>query len=288
MITESEKIYILEHAYIPEHIVDLMTAVSGGEPYLIEDLFCCHKEDWLIIVGYPISNGFQSEDLETAFTKIIRQFKSKYVSIMATEIPDSLTGNCQDRESDHYYTLDIRDYIIKARLKKVVDEAHAQLKVKQSKNMGQDHLALMEEFMDRINPSTRVRTLYFKMPEYLDKAEMAYVLEARDKDNRLTGFYVIDLWAKAFTSYVVGCHSKSTFVPGASDLLFHEMLLISLDHGKRYMHLGLGVNKGIIQFKKKWGGKPTLAYEMCELVLEKTTFLDAIRGLQRMKLPGLG
>jgi hypothetical protein len=49
-------------------------------------------------------------------------------------------------------------------------------------------------------------------------------------------------------------------VPGASDLLFHEMVNISQSEGKRAINLGLGIHPGIRRFKEKWGGVPFLSY----------------------------
>jgi hypothetical protein len=55
------------------------------------------------------------------------------------------------------------------------------------------------------------------------------------------------------------------------------MVEMSVEYGKKYVHLGLGVNEGIRRFKMKWGGVPTRRYEMCELVLKKPFIMDAIR-----------
>jgi hypothetical protein len=66
---------------------------------------------------------------------------------------------------------------------------------------------------------------------------------------------------------------------GASDLLLSELVELSAEHGKAYIHLGLGVNRGIWRFKKKWGARPVLSYKMCELVQKKTLVLDVIGAL---------
>jgi hypothetical protein len=114
------------------------------------------------------------------------------------------------------------------------------------------------------------------MPQYVGHSSNSVVLNAWDKGSNLAAFYIVDLAARDFSTYVIGCHSKRTYVPGASDLLFFEMMRISMEYDKNYIHLGLGVNKGIRQFKEKWGGKPTHRYEMCELALRKPSILDAI------------
>ncbi len=102
------------------------------------------------------------------------------------------------------------------------------------------------------------------------------LLSAWNRAEKLAAYFVVALAAKDFSNYVIGCHSRKHYVKGASDLLFLEMIRLSREHGKRYIHLGLGVNQGIRQFKKKWGGKPTLNYEMCELQVRKPTILDTV------------
>ncbi len=90
-------------------------------------------------------------------------------------------------------------------------------------------------------------------------------LNARDKTGKLCAFSVVDLGAKNFSAYILGAHSKKHYVPHASDLLFLEMINLTREAGKSSINLGLGVNEGIRRFKEKWGGKPFLRYEFCEL-----------------------
>lgn len=280
MITAEEEQYILAHAYIPEHIVGLMTRVSGGEPFLIEDYFCCCKDDWIIVVGYPLRHDFIINEFETITKGIIERFRPRYVSVIAPELPSSLAGSCQERESDHYYTLDINDMTIKSVSRRAIKKAQAQLTVERSTEVREAYHELTLEFIERVQPPPRIRNLFFRMPAYVGHARDSIVLNAWDSEKNLAAFYVVDLAAKDFSTYVIGCHSKTTYVPGASDLLFFEMIRVSREYGKNYIHLGLGVNAGIRRFKEKWGGIPTRKYEMCELALKKPSILDAIMGLR--------
>lgn len=50
VITSEEEAYILEKAYVPEHIVSLMAIILKGDPFLIEDHFGLVKDNWLILV----------------------------------------------------------------------------------------------------------------------------------------------------------------------------------------------------------------------------------------------
>ena len=281
LISAEEEKYILSRAYIPEHSVGLMTAISGGEPHLIADYFCCHKGDWIIVVGYPLQHEFDLKRFESLLEKIKKRFKPKILSLMVPKLPGSLAPSCVERESDLYYTLDIQKKRVPKRLEAVIDRAAETLRVERSREMLEAHAGLSREFIERVKPSPRVRELLFRMPEYVAGSKNALILNAWDRQENLAAFYIVDLAPENFSSYVIGCHSKKTYVPGASDLVFYEMIKVSRDYGKPYIHLGLGVNRGIRQFKKKWGGEATLPYEMCQLHLKGPSILDAFRAMNR-------
>ena len=146
--------------------------------------------------------------------------------------------------------------------------------------MGPAHRALAREFIQRAGSPSRVRALLDRMPAYVNRSEAALVLNAWDQ-GRLAAFYVLDLAPGAFSSNVVGCQSRQASARGASDLLLHELICLSRQRGKQYVHLGLGVNDGVRRFKQKWGGLPTRRYEMCEAVLKRPALLEILNALQR-------
>lgn len=280
MITIEDEKYVLDRAYIPEHIVGLMTSVSGGEPYLIENYFCCRQEDWIILVGYPLERDFTVEDLEVVIAETKKRFRPRVLSLIAPELPPSLGALCEEKESDSYYTLGIPIGPVKSSIGRLIRKARGNATIERSTEMREAHKELTEEFIARANPPLRLRNLFLKMPDYVGHADGSVVLNAWDNNKNLAAFYVVDLAAKDFSAYVIGCHSKKNYVQGASDFLCHEMIEMSVEKGKKYVHLGLGVNEGIRRFKKKWGGHPTRGYEMCELVLKRPSILDAFRSMQ--------
>ena len=123
MITIEEEKYILDCAYIPEHIVGLMTSVSGGEPFLFQNYFCCRKEDWTILVGYPLERDFSVKDLEAIIEETKKRFRPKYLSLIAPELMPSLSALCQEKESDNYYTLGIPIGPIKSSVRRLIRTA---------------------------------------------------------------------------------------------------------------------------------------------------------------------
>ena len=282
MLTPDEETYILTYAYIPEHIFGLMTILSGGEPFLIDDHFCCSSDGWLIFIGYPLQSGFAAEKFQAVLEKLKKKFRPRRVSLITPELPQLLDPNCREKDHDDYYTLKTLHPALSATVKRNLKNADRMLTVERAARMGNDHHELMLEFVQRIKPVARVKELLFKMPHYVTTAQSSFVLNAWDANNNLSAFYVIDLAAKKFANYVIGCYSKKHYVRGASDLLLFELVKLSQEHHKSYIHLGLGVNSGIRRFKEKWGAKPTHRYEMCELVLKRPRILEVIRTIQKL------
>jgi hypothetical protein len=275
MISPVEEDYILTHASVPEHLVELMALVSGGEPFLRGDFLCLAKDRWAILVGYPLAGDFVAAGLQRAVEDVHRTFRPDHLWFIAPEVPPALAAGCRERESDHYYTLELQEFKPAANLRRIVGRAARELTVEREKALTGEHQALVREFLERERPAPRIQKLFLGMAEYTAKAASALVLTARRKAGGISAFFVVDVEARQFSTYVVGCHSKRHYVPGASDLLFSEMAGLAREHGKRYLHLGLGVNEGIRRFKEKWGGVPSLRYEFCELG----------RGLPRILIP---
>jgi hypothetical protein len=286
MITPEEENFILHHAYIPEHIVGLMTIVSGGDPFLFRNYFFCQRHHWIVLVGYPLQQDFDEQEFKYVLHEISKKFRPRNVSLIVSQLPQATAVSCAEKEFDHYYTLETAKTDIKPGLKRIVHTAEQRLSVEVSRSMGKAHAELSDEFAQRIDPPLRVRNLLFKMPEYVDHSNNAIVLNAWDQNKKLAAFYIVDMAAVDFSAYVIGCHSKNNYTPGASDLLFREMIRLSLEKDKRYIHLGLGVSEGIRRFKKKWGGKPARKYEMCELVLRKPSLLETFTALLKKGYPG--
>jgi hypothetical protein len=287
MLTDQEQAYISDQAYVPEHCIRLMTQVSGGEPFLIDNFFICLKKNWLILVGYPLEDNFTLDRLEDILAKVKKKFRPDFISLIAPEIPSSLAAACRERQSDIYYTLETRDPIMRSPLKRNLKKARQNLRVEFSRRMQGDHQELIHEFVVRNGLAERVERLFFKMPEFVASSDKALVLNAWGKKDKLVAFYVVDFEARQFSNYIIGCYSKKNYVLGASDLLLFELINLSREYDKRYIHLGLGINAGIRRFKEKWGGVSMRRYEMGELELKKPSLFEMISSLLNHRQEGL-
>ncbi len=281
MLTSEQKHYMLTRAYVPEHTVGLITYLSGGEPFLIDDFFVCRTKDWVILIGFPFGDKLDTAGLERVVDKIQTQFNPEHLSLIAPELPASICNTCLESDSDHYYTLEAKQPVIRSVVRRNLKKARKALRVERASKMGASHSMLMDEFARRVHPPARVQNMMSKLPGYLEECESAVVLNAWDDRSNLAAFYMIDLAAADFSNYIIGCYSKKNYVLGASDLLLDELIRLSIEFKKRYIHLGLGVNEGIRRFKTKWGAKPVRQYEMCELRLRKPSLIKTILSLPK-------
>jgi hypothetical protein len=276
MIIPEEEKAILDRAYVPEHSVGLMTTVSGGEPFLFEDYFCCRTPHNLIVVGYPLGHEFELGQFEEALHRMVRRFHPAGISLVAPQAPRSFGAAFVERQTDTYYKLLLPAAAPGSTLGRMVRKAREIGTVERATELTEAHGELIREFVERVDPPRRIAELLRRMRDYVGVAKDSLVLSARDRDGTLTAFFVVDCAPKEFATYVIGCHSKRNYMPGASDLLMSEMTKLCSKLDKRYLHLGIGVNAGIRAFKEKWGGVPTRPYELCELVLKKPSLFDAL------------
>ena len=280
MITPEDEAYILERAFVPEHILNLMVPISKGEPFLKEEHLVFVKDNWLILVGYPLEGNFSQERCERILKQAVETFRPEYLWFIGPEIPPSLQGSCKERQTDQYYKFDLNQTKLKPSLQRVADKASKELIVERGHSISKEHEALISELLKREKLPPRLRELYRAMPDYVAHSSTACVLNARDKNGKLCAFFVVELGAKNFSTYVLGSHSKKHYVSHASDLLFLEMIKLTREHGKNTVNLGLGVNEGIRRFKEKWGGIPFLNYEFCERYYGYTRTVSLIKSLE--------
>jgi len=279
MISPAEEAYALDKAYVPEHIVSLMAAISEAESFLIEDHLSFAKDHWLIVVGYPLDRKSSQDRCEKIVKLNLERFWPEILWFIGPQVPVSLSDSCTERESDQYYQLDLDRMRVKTSLRNAAEKAGRTLSVERAKVFSRENEKLVSELLEREKMPPRIKGLYQAMPRYVAHCPSAWVLNAWDHRRRLSAFFVVELAAKHFVTYMLGSHSKKHYVPHASDLLFLEMINLARESGKNTIHLGLGVNEGIRRFKEKWGGVPYLNYEFCEVSREPTRAVSLVRTL---------
>lgn len=255
MLTNDERQIIYQHAYLPEHLTDYVEAVSGAKPFLIEQFLCFHRHRHVVFIGYPL--GDEKADIQKAYTAACRKFEPSTVALICGEswTPEE---DHQKQPADMYYRLKLPHEDVRADVAYMVRRAAKELAFRKGK-FSIEHRKLIKAFMRSQDLTKEQRHIFKHIPEYLKRSPGAHLLEVR-KENTLVAFTVVDTGAADYAFYMFNFRSSKAHVPGASDLLFHEMVKLAENERKKAINLGLGVHAGIRRFKEKWGGVPFLAY----------------------------
>jgi hypothetical protein len=270
MLSKEERLRIYRQAYIPEHLPDYVTAISGAEPILIENHLCyCHRRH-MIFIGFPL--GDPASNTASSYFSACERCKPATVSIIAPKI--WLTKDDYEKQPpDSYYRLKLPLEAIRAEVAYMVRRARRDLVASYGK-FGRVHKRLVKEFLKTRQLTPEQIYLFKHLHRYLNHSPSAVLLDVR-KGNRLAAFSVMDLGAADYAFYLFNFRSTKFKIPGASDLLFHEMVNIAQSKGKKSVNLGLAINAGNRRFKEKWGGAPFLTCETA-LVYRERQDLDAL------------
>jgi len=260
-VTPSDLTAVLEDATVPEHSAAFMGAMSGGEPFRIGPYLFVAAQGWLLAIGYPLAGADDPAGFDRALSAALNRTHAKDVWAVAPALPERLKPHRRDR--DQYYTLPLTA-ALPARLERLAGRASASLRVEEGGSFTAAHRRLWAEFTGRVALPANVRELFARTEAVLSQAPGLSLLNAWDANGHLAACLLLDSAPRRFLSYLIGAHSRVHYTPHASDLLFLEMIRIARRQGKEFVHLGLGVNDGIRRFKTKWGGIPSLPYEMAE------------------------
>jgi hypothetical protein len=162
------------------------------------------------------------------------------------------------QSQDSYYKLDLPLETIPSELSYMIRRASRELSVGEGR-FSRAHRKLIKEFITGNQLPEEYRHIYERIPHYLKRSTTARLLEAR-RGNDLVAFTIIDLGSPRYAFYLFNIRSRKEHVPGASDMLFCEMIKLSQSEGKTAINLGLGIHQGVRRFKEKWGGIPFLPY----------------------------
>lgn len=255
MLSQQDLSDIYRHAYIPEHLPDYVESISSAKPHLIENHLCFIRRNHLLFIGYALGPDIQNS--AGAYTAACSRFQPSSAAIIAPELWQ--TGESfEKQETDSYYRLDLPLTVVSPGVAYMVRRATRDLAVESGK-FGREHKKMIKGFLAKHRLNDQQKYIFRHIHHYLKRSKTGRVLEAR-KDGRLAAFTIVDFGSADSAFYLFNFRSTRLDVPGASDLLFSEMVNLAQAEGKKNINLGLGINTGIRRFKAKWGGKPFLPY----------------------------
>ena len=280
MITAEQERHIERHAYLPEQVPEYVTAVSQAEPYLFGDYVAYGKRGHVIFIGYPFDQAADEKRLEQAVGEAIRQLKPDTLSLIAPAIPPSLNP-CPDSPTDSYHRLDLSSLSLSQKVRNMLTRAGREVTVGKAPCFAAEHRRLVEEFLANRPVDEATNFIFRRIDAYVSASATAAVFEARTGDGKLVAFDIADFKPRDYAVYMFNFRSRSGYVPGASDLLLSAIIRQATGEGKRYLNLGLGINPGVVFFKRKWGSEAFLPYAFCLYRPQKR------KGLLEMLLQGL-
>ena len=255
MINREDSSRIYQHAYLPEHLPGYVETLSGARPRLQGNYLCFTRKAHLIFIGYPL--GVPSDDTPGAYASACEQFDPDTVALIAPEIwLDPATLDLHPRDS--YYRLHLPLGSLNPEVAYMVRRAEKELEVRFGR-FGKEHKKLIKHFIGSHDLTAEQVHIFRHVDKYVKRSKTARLLEAR-RAAQLAAFTIADMGSAEYAFYLFNFRAPKIPVPGASDLLFNEMVRLAQLEGKQAINLGLGINPGIRRFKKKWGGVPFLPY----------------------------
>lgn len=267
---EKDKNYIYDNAYIPEHIYTYVCGISGAEAFLSKPYIYYIREGLLIFIGYPLKENFKPDELKNILEKTILKTGCHRLKVLMPSYP--IKGIDYRLVSiDDYYILNMDNINVSQKNRNMLSRASMNLWVERTKVFDSEHRFIIELFLKDRDFDEDTRWLIKNVDNYIKNSDTAQILNARDEKGRLVAFDVVDMFSKDYIFYMFNIRPKTPHVPGASDLLFYEMVKMAKDTNKKYINLGLGINKGVRFFKEKWGGKPFFPHYLLEGEPDKKT-----------------
>jgi len=255
MLSTDEFRRIYRQAYIPEHLPQYVAAISGAQPHVRSDYLYFCLRNHLTFIGYPLGN--QELDPAEAFQSACDHFKPASATILAPRLWP-VCGETHGQVIDDYYRLDFPPEDPGPQTAYMLRRAARDLSVRLGK-FEREHRKLIKAFIAEHAFSREHKRVFKRIPDVLAASTTARLLEAR-KRKVLVAFTVVELGSADFGFHLFNIRTRRDHVPGASDLLFREMVNLVYREGKRAVNLGLGINLGVRRFKEKWGGRPFLPY----------------------------
>jgi len=217
----------------------------------------------------------RGSSLEQAYESACKRFRPATVAVIARNIPFR-QGLVEEQPPDRYYKVDLPVAALASGVAYMVRRGARELRVSEGV-FGKEHEQLVSDFLVARQLGDAHGQIFGQIPKYLEASPTALLLEARSGD-RLTAFIVVDFGSADFGFYMFNFRSLTESIPGASDLLFHQMTQLAQERGKKAINLGLGINLGVVRFKEKWGATPFLPCESGLIRRRSKSWLSILAG----------
>ena len=246
-------------AVTPEQLLPYVRAVSGAEPRLIGNCVGFASEGKVVLIGYPLHDPRDTEAMAEAVSEALKIQGLCHLTVIGPARPPQAPAESQVAE-DCYYSLPVPPPSPAQKLRNLIRRASRELTIERGRQCGDDHLALVQRYLDERHLATGTRHIFQQLPHYLAASSGSLVLSGRLADGKLAAFVVGDFSALRTAFFMFCFREPGLAPPGSTDFLLAGLLEEAHNRGQTLMNLGLGINDGVAFFKRKWGAVPFLPY----------------------------
>lgn len=250
---------VTAQAVTPEQVVPFVSAVTGARPRMVGSCVGFQSEGHLVLVGYPLHDPRDVGAMSEAVSEAIQIPGLRRITVIGPAKPPQ----APDRsivEEDCYFSLPVPPPPPGQKLRNLLRRAGRELSIERGRPWGDDHMALVQGYLDERNLNPGTSHIFRQLPRYMTASLGCLLLSARLGDGGLAAFAVGEFAALRTAFYMFCFREPELAPPGSADLLLSELLEEARRRGQTQMNLGLGVNEGIRFFKRKWGAVPFLPY----------------------------
>jgi hypothetical protein len=250
---------VTAEAVVPEQLLPYVRSVSGTEPRLVGDCVGFASEKKLVLVGYPLHDPRDTEAMAEAVSEAFKIQGLEYLTVIGPARPPQAPAESQVTE-DCYHSLPVPHPLPPPKLRHLIRRASRELTIERGHQCEEDHLALVQRYLDERHLAPGTRHVFQHLPHYLAASSGSLVLSGRLADGKLAAFVVGDFSALRTAFFMFCFRDPRLAPPGSADLLLGGLLEEAYQRGQTLMNLGLGINDGVAFFKRKWGALPFLPY----------------------------
>lgn len=250
-------------AVVPEQIVCYVRAVAGSTPRLFDSCVGYELDDNLVLIGYPLHDPLDEQALTRSVDIALADGAARHIAVLAATRPKQAPLQALQHvhvTQDAYLSLPVPAGAVRQKLRNLLRRAEREVILDQGRDLGQDHIALIDAYLESRDLEPGTRQIFCRIPAYIQACPGAWIVSARLEDGRLAGLAVGDFTSLSTVIYMFAFRNQGIAPPGTADLLLHALLQEGARRGQVRMNLGLGINPAIRFFKQKWGATTFLPY----------------------------
>ncbi len=247
-------------AVTPDQLLPYVRSISDAKSRLINGFLVHTLDAHAVLVAYNSNDMHSTHGLDAAIAHLNTCPEVSQLSVLAPIRPHTAPTHATS-STDNYYFLDLPLNINTLKnAQSMCRRAHQNIHIRHEQGAWSSaHQELMLHYVRRTAITKEMSTLFQRLGHYCTHTPDAHLFSAYDSSNALCAFNIADFTSIYTAFYMFSMRHKNAPI-GVSDALLHTLLNTAHNSGYKTCNLGLGINKGITFFKKKWGAVPQLPF----------------------------